>query len=147
MIVAWNCTDDRCEGVMDTENLRILIVDDHMIMRSLIEKTAISLGLKQISHAENGQQALDKINDGSVDIVLADWNMPEMCGFDLLKAIRQNEDNNNLAFIMITAESEGSKMMEAMNNGATAYLTKPFSSDDFRDTIDKILIWLEKRRN
>ena len=132
---------------MDTENLRILIVDDHMIMRSLIEKTAISLGLKQISHAENGQQALDKINDGSVDIVLADWNMPEMCGFDLLKAIRQNEDNNNLAFIMITAESEGSKMMEAMNNGATAYLTKPFSSDDFRDTIDKILIWLEKRRN
>lgn len=132
---------------MDRENLRILIVDDHMIMRSLIEKTAISLGLKQISHAENGQQALDKINDGNIDIILADWNMPEMCGFDLLKAIRQNEDNNNLAFIMITAESEGTKMMEAMNNGATAYLTKPFSSDDFRDTIDKILIWLEKRRN
>lgn len=147
MIVAWNCTDDRSEGVMDRENLRILIVDDHMIMRSLIEKTAISLGLKQISHAENGQQALDKINDGNIDIILADWNMPEMCGFDLLKAIRQNEDNNNLAFIMITAESEGTKMMEAMNNGATAYLTKPFSSDDFRDTIDKILIWLEKRRN
>lgn len=132
---------------MDRENLRILVVDDHMIMRSLIEKTAISLGLKQISHAENGQQALDKINDGTTDIILADWNMPGMCGLDLLKAVRQNEANNKLAFIMITAESEGTKMMEAMNSGATAYLIKPFSSDDFKETIDKIIIWLEKRRN
>lgn len=147
MIVAWNHADGRSEGLMDRENLRILVVDDHMIMRSLIEKTAISLGLKQILHAENGKQALDKINDGTIDIILADWNMPEMCGLDLLKAVRQNEDNNNLAFIMVTAESEGTKMMEAMNSGATAYLVKPFSSDDFKETIDKIILWLEKRRN
>ena len=75
---------------MNVEDLKILIVDDHMIMRTLVEKNAESIGLTLIENANNGKQAIEKIKSEDVDIVLADWNMPEMSGLELLKTIRSD---------------------------------------------------------
>ena len=130
---------------MDISDLKALVIDDHMIMRRLVEKNAETLGFGSIENAENGLIAMRRINANNYNIVLADWNMPEMSGLELLEEVRKNPELDHMAFVMITAESEKSKIMQAMNAGATAYLAKPFSPNDFKDMVEKILSWLENK--
>ncbi len=130
---------------MQAENLNILIVDDHMIMRNLVQGVANNLGLRQFKTASDGQDALDKIKQEKFDIILADWNMPKLSGEELLKILRADSTYDKTAFVMITAESENVKKLEILSLGATAYLNKPFSEESFRETIEKVLAWLEKK--
>lgn len=130
---------------MQAENLNILIVDDHMIMRNLVQGVANNLGLRQFKTASDGQDALDKIKQEKFDIILADWNMPKLSGEELLKILRSDSTYDKTAFVMITAESENVKKLEILSLGATAYLNKPFSEESFRETIEKVLAWLEKK--
>ncbi len=131
---------------MNIENLKILIVDDHMIMRNLIENAANSIGLRQFKTATDGEDALKKINQEKFDIILADWNMPKLSGAELLKKLRENKEFDSTAFVMITAESENTKKLEVLNSGATAYLNKPFSEEAFKETIEKVFFWLKTKR-
>lgn len=134
------------EKTMQADELNILIVDDHMIMRSVVEKHAHSLGFRNITFAVNGKEALEKAQTDNFDIILADWNMPELSGKDLLEEIRKDESYNNSAFVMISAEAQKSKMLEVMNAGATSYITKPFTEEGFKESLLNIISWLKEKR-
>lgn len=125
---------------------KALVVDDHMIMRKMIENNLGDFGISECDTAGNGQQAIEKIEQGAYDIVLADWHMPEVSGEELLAYVRGKEALNNVAFIMVTAESEQDNILKIMQNGATAYVVKPFTDEEFKDALEKVMTWLNERR-
>lgn len=118
-------------------------MDDHMIMRNFLERSSTDLGFRNFEFAADGIEALEKYKSQDFDIILADWNMPNLSGIDLLKTIREQETDKKVAFVMVTAEGEKHRMLEAMTAGATAYIAKPFSEETYKDTIEKVITWLE----
>jgi two-component system, chemotaxis family, chemotaxis protein CheY len=110
--------------------VKALVVDDSRAIRMLLNKTLRQLGY-EVEEAANGREALEMIEagDSGVKLVLADWNMPEMNGLDLLKKLRQNPALNSLAVVMVTTETEIEQITEAMEAGANEYVMKPFTRD------------------
>jgi len=131
---------------MNTEELNILVIDDHLIIRNLEMRYLESMGIKNIAFAADGREALKKIEVGNFDVVFADLNMPVFTGEELLNIVRSKPRYDQMAFVVVTAENEDSKIMEILNAGATLYLTKPFSPESFKQTVEKILDWLQEKR-
>ena len=117
--------------------MKVLLVDDSGTMRSIQKRCLIKLGVAEgdIADAENGQVALQLFEAGQFDLVLSDWNMPVMDGLTLLKEIRQR--NTTIPVIMITTESERSRVVAAIQAGASDYLVKPFTQDDLNGKLQK----------
>jgi two-component system chemotaxis response regulator CheY len=109
---------------------KALVVDDSRAVRMLLTKTLKQLGY-EVQEAANGREALEAIeaDDSAVSLVLADWNMPEINGLDLLKRLRQNPALSSLAVVMVTTETEIEQIAEAMEAGANEYVMKPFTQD------------------
>ncbi|HRQ59931.1 MAG TPA: response regulator [Alphaproteobacteria bacterium] len=136
---------------MQKETLKVLVIDDHMLMRNLLTQCLVSIGIKDIKFAANGNDALEEIkssqNAGKIfDVIMADWNMPMMNGFELLQKVRGELKLSKTAFVMITAESEKGKIMEALQAGVTSYIVKPFSPEDISKHMAKVMNWLESNR-
>lgn len=115
--------------------MRALIVDDSKTMRRIVGKVVKENGFETIIEAENGEEALLRLRDGSappVALALVDWNMPEMCGVDFVTAIRQQEAFNGMRIVMVTTESETVNVERAYAAGANGYMTKPFTADGLR---------------
>ncbi len=110
--------------------VKALVVDDSRAIRMLLNKTLRQLGY-EVQEAANGREALEMIESGNseVKLVLADWNMPEMNGLDLLKRLRQNPALTSVAVVMVTTETEIEQIAEAMEAGANEYVMKPFTRD------------------
>lgn len=126
---------------------KVLIVDDFQSMRSIIKDSLKDLNIGEIIEASGGKEALEKtmksVEDGSpVDLILCDWNMPLFSGLDLLKLIRNTPETQQIPFIMITAESEREKVIDALKSGANDYIIKPLSPD----LVLKKLIHLKKKQ-
>ena len=115
--------------------MRVLVVDDSGIMRKIIIRALNACGVSQIVEAANGREGLAAFQAGPVDIVLTDWNMPEMSGLELLIAIRAT--GSDVPVIMITTEGEKSSVIEAIQAGVTDYLCKPFEQEDLRNKLEK----------
>ena len=133
------------------QDLKVLIVDDHMLMKALLRQHLGAAGIHDITEASNGVEALKKIDQLSstqkmFDIVLADWNMPTMDGITLLRELKEKRRLQNLGFIMITAESEKSRILEALQAGATSYMVKPISQEDVLAHLNKTIDWLKGRK-
>jgi two-component system chemotaxis response regulator CheY len=109
---------------------KALVVDDSRAVRMIIAKTLKELGY-EVREAANGKEALDVVGveGAAVNLVLADWNMPEMNGMDLLKRLRQNPQLSSLVIVMVTTETELDQMAAALEAGANEYVMKPFSKD------------------
>lgn len=109
--------------------MKVLIVDDSAIMRRVIEQILESLEHEAV-HASHGREALEQIEKlGDVELVLLDWNMPEMDGLQMLQEMESRADIPDIPVIMITTESERHAMIEAIEAGARFYITKPFSPE------------------
>lgn len=110
--------------------MKILIVDDSATMRK-IQKTQLSqLGFTDVAEAGNGKQALDVLAENMpVDLILLDWNMPEMDGMTFLKSVRSRDEYKSVKIVMCTSESEKSKVIEAMKEGVNNYIVKPFTPE------------------
>ncbi len=113
---------------------RILVVDDMMTMRKLVRKALTELGFSNIMEAPDGEMAWSKINDTVAintpfQLIVCDWNMPNMKGIDLLKKVRAFPPMSGVAFILLTAESEKEQVVEAMQAGVSEYLLKPFTKN------------------
>lgn len=109
--------------------MKILSVDDSRTMRQIIRNTVDVLGYDFLE-AENGRRALDVLEDrGAVDMILLDWNMPEMDGMTLLKTLKADPRYKAIPVTMVTTESERARVIEAIKAGAKNYVTKPFTQE------------------
>ncbi|MCZ2079494.1 MAG: response regulator [Bryobacteraceae bacterium] len=109
---------------------KALVVDDSKAVRMILAKILKELGY-EVREAENGKGALEVIEaeKDAVALVLADWNMPEINGLDLLKRLRQKPELSSLVVIMVTTETGLDQMMAALEAGANEYVMKPFTKD------------------
>jgi two-component system chemotaxis response regulator CheY len=118
--------------------MKCLVVDDSAIMRRVIDQILEMLGHESVQ-AGNGLQAFDQLkNHEDVELILLDWNMPEMNGIQFLRALKGNDRYSAIPVIMLTTESERRKMIEAIEAGAKAYLTKPFQPETLATKIVQV---------
>jgi two-component system chemotaxis response regulator CheY len=121
------------------EDLELLIVEDRQVMLKIIRRLLIQLGYARVDEAANGIGALEKIKGKRYDIILSDWNMDGLSGFELLKHVRANPETQNIAFILVTAESKPENILAAKVAGANGYLVKPFKLDVLEKTLDHVI--------
>ncbi len=121
-----------------------LVVDDFEPMRKVTSGQLRSMGANTILTAANGAAALRILQDKRVDIVLSDWNMPIMTGLDLLKAVRADSKLSRLPFLMITAEVEQARVNEAIANGVSELLVKPYTAESLITRVNKALTALPR---
>jgi len=107
---------------------KALVVDDSKAVRMILARTLAELGY-EVHEAANGREALDAIHaeKANLSLVLADWNMPEVNGLELVKKLRQDPDLNSLVVVMVTTETEVEQMAIALEAGANEYVMKPFT--------------------
>ena len=109
---------------------KALVVDDSRAVRMILAKTLKELGF-EVREAANGREALEVIEaeKTAVTLVLADWNMPEINGLELLKRLRHNPELSSLVVVMVTTETELDQMAAALEAGANEYVMKPFTKE------------------
>jgi two-component system chemotaxis response regulator CheY len=119
--------------------MKILLVDDSNTMRRIEKNTLEKMGYTDIIEAQDGAEAVKRVDAGGIELVLMDWNMPNMTGIDALKAIKQNAAHKALPVIMVTSESEKSRIMEAIQAGAANYVVKPFQPETLQEKISAVM--------
>jgi len=102
------------------KDMKILVVDDFSTMRRIVKNLLTELGFTNISEADDGKTALPILEQGGIDFLVTDWNMPGMPGIDLLKAVRANNELSSLPVLMVTAEAKREQIMEAAQAGVNA---------------------------
>ena len=121
------------------KKLRILIVDDFATMRKVIRNLLKQVGYDNIIEAENGEAALTVLKSQKIDFVISDWNMPNMTGLELLKAVRADGELCKMPFLMVTAEALKDNVVEAVKAGVNNYIVKPFTAEVLNEKMEKIL--------
>jgi two-component system chemotaxis response regulator CheY len=118
--------------------VKILVVDDSKAMRMIVIRNLRQAGFGDatVIEAENGLMALDKVTTDAPNLILCDWNMPEMTGIEFLRALRSS--GNDTPFGFVTSESTPAMRDQALAAGAAFLLAKPFSTDDFQKFLAKV---------
>ena len=124
--------------MIKNRNPQFLIVDDFSTMRRIIRGLLKEAGYVDADEAEDGQVAFQKLQSGHFDCVITDINMPNMNGFELLEAIKEDEKLKSTPVLMITAEASKDDVLKAAKFGASAYIVKPFSKAILEDKIHKL---------
>jgi two-component system chemotaxis response regulator CheY len=117
------------------EDLEVLIVEDRQVMLKIIRRLLVQLGYARVDEAVNGLQALERTREKRYDLILSDWNMDGMSGFDLLKILRADPATHATPFILVTAEAKPENILAAKAAGASGYLLKPFKLDMLEKTL------------
>jgi two-component system, chemotaxis family, chemotaxis protein CheY len=123
---------------MPDNNMKFLVVDDFSTMRRIVRNLLKELGFQNVEEAEDGVMALQKLSEGGYEFVISDWNMPNMDGLSLLKAIRANATYKSLPVLMVTAEAKKENIVEAAQAGASGYVVKPFTAATLDEKLNKI---------
>lgn len=114
---------------------RAMVVDDSRAMRMILSRTLVESGF-EVLQAANGREALDRMErDGAFQLVMVDWNMPEMSGLEFIRAVRARPEFRTVRLFMVTTETEIEQMTRALDAGADEYLMKPFTPDSVRDKL------------
>jgi len=123
---------------MADKNLRILVVDDFPTMRRIVRSLLKELGFTNVEEAEDGRDALNKLQAGGFQFVVSDWNMPNLDGLEMLKQIRADAALAALPVLMITAEAKKENIIAAAQAGASGYVVKPFTAATLEEKLNKI---------
>jgi two-component system chemotaxis response regulator CheY len=124
------------EGMMAVDlSMPILVVDDYNTMIRIICNLLKQLGYQNIDNATDGATALAKLRAGRFGLVISDWNMEPMSGYDLLKEVRADANLSKTPFIMITAESKTENVIAAKRAGVNNYIVKPFNAQTLQSKI------------
>ncbi|MEO7338807.1 MAG: chemotaxis response regulator CheY [Caldimonas sp.] len=123
-------------------NLKFLIVDDFSTMRRIVRGLLKEMGCNNADEAEDGVVALNMLKVQKYDFVVSDIHMPNMTGFDLLKAIKADASLKHLPVLMVTAEARKEDIVLAAQSGAAGYIVKPFTKATLEDKVQKILLKL-----
>ncbi len=118
--------------------MKILAVDDSKTMISLISKSLIDMGYTDNLFCGSGDEALELLEEKSVDLILLDWHMPGLSGLDCLRIIKNSENTKEIPVIMLTVEEHPRSIEEALDSGAAAYLVKPINPEIFQNTLQQI---------
>jgi two-component system chemotaxis response regulator CheY len=118
--------------------LNVLVVDDQMSIRALIKQALVALGVKAITDAPDGEEALRLLSMRPFHLVISDLNMPRMDGLELLKAVRADARYKQIGFIMLTSRGEVELVKQAIALGVNNYLTKPFAIGHLRKKIESV---------
>jgi two-component system chemotaxis response regulator CheY len=120
-------------------DLKYLIVDDFSTMRRIVRGLLKEMGCNNADEAEDGQAALQMLKAQKFDFVVSDINMPNMNGFDLLKAIKADVELKHLPVLMVTAEARKEDIVRAAQEGAAGYIVKPFTKATLEEKVQKIV--------
>lgn len=120
------------------KNIRFLVVDDFPTMRMMIRQCLKQIGFGNVVEAEDGNVALEQLKRNHFACVISDWNMPNRSGLDLLQIIRASGDWAKMPFLMVTAQAERTKVIEAVKAGASNYIVKPVCADDLQQKLEAI---------
>ncbi len=129
---------------MGIEDTKFLVVDDFSTMRRIVRNLLKELGFSNVQEAEDGVDALNKLRGEQFDFVVSDWNMPNMTGIDLLRAIRADGNLKHLPVLMVTAEAKKENIIEAAQAGASGYVVKPFTAATLDEKLKKIFANMQK---
>jgi len=120
-------------------NMKFLVVDDFSTMRRIVRGLLKEMGYENIDEAEDGAVALSMVKRNSYDFVVSDINMPNMNGFEFLKAVKADPKYHKLPVLMVTAEARKEDIVLAVQSGAAGYIVKPFSKATLEDKVQKIM--------
>jgi two-component system chemotaxis response regulator CheY len=118
---------------------KILAVDDSPTMRRIIVNTLKRAGYTDVIEARDGRDALEKLKTDRINLVITDWNMPQMDGLTLVKALRSSDEFKQLPILMITTRSVREDIVKALKAGVNNYIVKPFSPETLRAKIQEVL--------
>jgi two-component system chemotaxis response regulator CheY len=123
------------------KDMCVLIVDDSSVMRKIVERSLRQAGISiaQVTEAANGAEALAVINQGKVDLILCDINMPVMDGLEFVKQLSGMENGRGVPVVMITTEGSEGHVVQALSAGARGYIRKPFTPDQVKQHVLPVL--------
>jgi len=116
----------------------VLVVDDAPTMRRIVRGLLRELGLKNVREAEDGKMALQALKNKKADLIVCDWNMPEMTGIELLREIRDDNSLKEVPMLMVTAEAKKENIVAAVEAGVNNYIVKPFNAQTLNEKLGKI---------
>ena len=119
--------------------MKFLIVDDFSTMRRIVRGLLKEMGCNNADEAEDGAVALQMLKNSRYDFVVSDINMPNMNGFDLLKAVKADDQLKHLPVLMVTAEARKEDIVLAAQSGAAGYIVKPFTKATLEEKLQKII--------
>jgi two-component system chemotaxis response regulator CheY len=117
----------------------ILVVDDYKTMIRIIRNLLSQLGFQNVEEASDGRQALDRMRGTRFGLVISDWNMEPMTGYELLKEVRADPTLKTTPFIMVTAESKTENVIAAKQAGVNNYIVKPFNAETLKGKLKTVL--------
>ncbi len=121
------------------KNMRILVVDDFQTMRRIVMNLMRQLGFTNMIEAADGELAWEVLENDSIDLIVSDWNMPNMTGMELLKKVRASEEYKNIPFIMVTAEGKKENVIAAVQAGVNNYIVKPFNAATLKEKLKRVI--------
>ncbi|WP_369751409.1 response regulator [Asticcacaulis sp. AC402] len=120
-------------------SMPVLVVDDYKTMLRIISNLLKQLGFENVEEASDGTEALDKMKKSSYGLVISDWNMEPMTGYELLLKVRADDGLKKTPFIMVTAESKTENVIAAKKAGVNNYIVKPFNAATLKQKITAVL--------
>ncbi|REG83274.1 response regulator [Marinomonas pollencensis] len=125
--------------LFDPRRLEVLVVDDSLMSQKYVSRTLNSMGIEQIQLAENGQEAIDMLYTGDFDLIITDYNMPEMDGRELARAVRHSSELAHIPILMVSSNAGDSKLANITQEGVDAICGKPFEPKVIRQLLTQIL--------
>jgi len=119
-------------------SMKVLIVDDFATMRRILKNILKQIGFSNIKEADDGKTALIELKKEQFDLVLCDWNMPEMSGLELLQKVRSDDGLKDTPFVMVTAEAQKDNILKAVKAGVNNYVVKPFTAETIGEKLKKV---------
>ncbi len=124
---------------MEDGKIRFLVVDDSPTMRRIVINALKNIGYNDIVEAEDGKDALAKLYAEKIDFIITDWNMPNMTGLELTKAVRSDPNFANIPILMVTTRGMKQDVLEALQARVNNYIVKPFTPQILKEKIEQIL--------
>ena len=125
---------------MEDGKIRFLVVDDSPTMRRIVINALKNIGYTDIVEAEDGKDALAKLYAERIDFIITDWNMPNMGGLELTKAVRSDPNFANIPILMVTTRAMKEDVLEALQARVNNYIVKPFTPQILKEKIEQIWI-------
>ncbi|MQT12766.1 response regulator [Segnochrobactrum spirostomi] len=119
-------------------NMPILVVDDYKTMIRIIKNLLKQLGFEDVDEASDGTEALAKLKDREYGLIISDWNMEPMTGYELLQRVRAEGPRTDVPFIMVTAEAKSENVIAAKKAGVSNYIVKPFNAQTLKGKIEAV---------